>query len=36
VVAVGNPYDLGGAATAGIVSALARPDVSRSSFVDYM
>jgi serine protease Do len=36
VIAVGNPFNLGGSATAGIVSALARPHVSGSSYVDYM
>ncbi|MDR3511547.1 MAG: Do family serine endopeptidase [Caulobacteraceae bacterium] len=36
VIAVGNPFNLGGSATAGIVSALARPHVSGSNYVDYM
>ncbi|HWE47583.1 MAG TPA: Do family serine endopeptidase, partial [Caulobacteraceae bacterium] len=36
VIAVGNPYNLSGTATAGIVSALSRRNVSGSSYVDYM
>jgi serine protease Do len=36
VIAVGNPFNLGGSATAGIVSALARPKVSGNNYVDYM
>jgi serine protease Do len=36
VVAVGNPFNLGGTATAGIVSALDRKQLGESSYVDYM
>jgi serine protease Do len=36
VIAVGNPFNLGGSATAGIVSALSRPRVSGNGYVDYM
>jgi serine protease Do len=36
VVAVGSPFNLGGTATAGIISAMARPQVSGSGYVDYM
>ncbi len=36
VIALGNPFNLGGSATAGIVSALSRPRVSGNNYVDYL
>lgn len=36
VIAVGNPFGLGGTATAGIVSALGRENVDETRLVDYM
>jgi serine protease Do len=36
VVAIGNPFGLGGTATAGIVSALGRENVTETRLVDYM
>jgi len=36
IIAVGNPFNLGGTATAGIVSAVARKNVADSTYVDYL
>jgi serine protease Do len=36
VIAVGNPFGLGGTATAGIVSAMNRRNVGQSNYVDFM